>query len=278
MTTVAELTPRASRSSSAPTPTTCSTTRARPIPADQLHLPGPDFVDRVWLDSDRTTGTLRNLQWLFDSGRLAGTGYVSHPAGRPGHRALRRAPASRPNPIYFDPENIVRLAIEGGCNAVASTVGVLGAVLAQVRPQAPVHRQAQPQRAADATRTQFDQIEFASVQRAWDMGAAGVGATIYFGSDQSHAPDRRDRRGLRGGPPARDVHRPVVLPAQLGLQGRRRRLPPRRRPHGPGQPPRRDDPGRHHQAEAAGEQRRLQRRSTRTGVVRQDATSSSTPS
>src|SRR3712207_1341385 len=101
--------------------------RCETIPADSLHLPGPDFVDRVWVDSDRTTGTLRNLQWLVNSGRLAGTGHVSI---LPVDQGIEHSAGASfaANPIYFDPENIVRLAVEGGCNAVASTVGVLGAV------------------------------------------------------------------------------------------------------------------------------------------------------
>jgi class I fructose-bisphosphate aldolase len=97
------------------------------FPAENLHLPGEDFVDRVWVDSDRSTTVLRNLQWLFHSGRLANSGYVSI---LPVDQGIEHSGGASfaPNPIYFDPENIVRLAIEGGCNAVASTVGVLGAV------------------------------------------------------------------------------------------------------------------------------------------------------
>jgi class I fructose-bisphosphate aldolase len=101
--------------------------RCETFPADQLHLPGPDFVDRVWVHSDRSTNVLRNLEWLFHSGRLSGTGYVSI---LPVDQGIEHSAGASfaPNPIYFDPESIVRLAIEGGCNAVASTVGVLGAV------------------------------------------------------------------------------------------------------------------------------------------------------
>ena len=118
------------------------------IPKDQLHLPGPDFVDRVWRDSDRRPRVLRNLAAPLGHGRLARHRLPLDPPGRPGHRALGAA-SFAPNPIYFDPENIVELAIEGGCNAVASTLGVLGVGRAPVRPPDPVHRQAQPQRAAD---------------------------------------------------------------------------------------------------------------------------------
>src|SRR3954470_2429273 len=101
---------------------TCET-----ISADQLHLPGPDFIDRLWLASDRASATLRNLQWLFDHGRLAGTGYVSI---LPVDQGIEHSAGASfaPNPLYFDPENLVRLAVERGCNAVAPTLGVLGAV------------------------------------------------------------------------------------------------------------------------------------------------------
>ena len=157
--------------------------RSETIPADALHLPGPDFVDRVWVDSDRTTGTLRNLQWLLNSGRLAGTGHVSI---LPVDQGIEHSAGASfaPNPIYFDPENIVRLAIEGGCNAVASTVGVLGAVSRKYAHKFPFIVKLNHNELLTYP-NKFDQVEFASVRRAWDMGAVGVGATIYFGSDQS---------------------------------------------------------------------------------------------
>ncbi|MDP9383925.1 MAG: class I fructose-bisphosphate aldolase [Actinomycetota bacterium] len=153
------------------------------IRANQLHLPGPDFVDRVWVDSDRTTGTLRNLQWLFNQGRLAGTGHVSI---LPVDQGIEHSAGASfaPNPAYFDPENIVRLAIEGGCNAVASTVGVLGAVSRRYAHRFPFIVKLNHNELLTHP-NQFDQVEFASVRRAWDMGAVGVGATIYFGSEQS---------------------------------------------------------------------------------------------
>ena len=155
----------------------------RTIPSEDLHLPGPDFIDRVWLDSDRTTGTLRNMQWLFDSGRLAGTGYVSI---LPVDQGIEHSAGASfaPNPKYFDPENIVRLAIDGGCNAVASTVGVLGAVSRKYAHKLPFIVKLNHNELL-TNPNQFDQVEFASVQRAWEMGAAAVGATIYFGSEQS---------------------------------------------------------------------------------------------
>ena len=148
-----------------------------------LHLPGPDFVDRVYADTDRSTVTLRNLQALFSHGRLAGTGYVSI---LPVDQGIEHSAGASfaPNPIYFDPRAIVELAIEGGTNAVASTLGVLGAVSRRYAHHIPFivklnHNEllTYPNR--------FDQVMFAGVQRAWELGAAGVGATIYFGSEES---------------------------------------------------------------------------------------------
>jgi class I fructose-bisphosphate aldolase len=158
--------------------------RCETFPADQLHLPGPDFVDRVWLASDRSTTVLRNLEWLFRSGRLSGSGYVSI---LPVDQGIEHSAGASfaPNPIYFDPENIVRLAIEGGCNAVASTVGVLGSVSRKYAHKFPFIVKLNHNQLLTLPNT-FDQVEFASVRRAHEMGAAGVGATIYFGSDESN--------------------------------------------------------------------------------------------
>src|SRR4051795_5096074 len=153
------------------------------FPASELHLPGPDFIDRVLTDTDRPTNVLRNLQWLLASGRLSGTGYVSI---LPVDQGIEHSGGASfaPNPRYFDPENLVELAVEGGCNALASTVGVLGAVSRKWAHKLPFivklnHNEllTYPNGA--------DQIMFASVQRAADMGAVGVGATIYFGSENS---------------------------------------------------------------------------------------------
>ncbi len=154
------------------------------FPAENLHLPGPDFVDRVWVDSDRSTLVLRNLQWLVNSGRLSGTGHVSI---LPVDQGIEHSGGASfaPNPIYFDPENIVRLAVEGGCNAVASTVGVLGAVSRKWAHKFPFIVKLNHNQLMTLPNT-FDQVRFASVQRAHDMGAAGVGATIYFGSPESN--------------------------------------------------------------------------------------------
>ena len=153
------------------------------IPKESLHLPGSDFVDRIWVASDRPIPVLRSLAQLFNHGRLAGTGYMSI---LPVDQGIEHSAGASfaPNPIYFDPENIVRLAIEGGCNAVASTLGVLGMVSRKWAHRIPFvvklnHNEfiSYPNR--------FDQIMFANVQQAYDMGAAAVGATIYFGSDES---------------------------------------------------------------------------------------------
>ncbi len=157
---------------------TCET-----ISSDQLHLPGPDFIDRLWLATDRSSATLRNLQWLFDHGRLAGTGYVSI---LPVDQGIEHSAGASfaPNPIYFDPENLVRLAIEGGCNAIASTLGVLGAVSRTYAHKLPFILKLNHNELLSYP-NEHDQIMFASVKRAWNMGAVGVGATIYFGSPES---------------------------------------------------------------------------------------------
>src|SRR5918997_6148842 len=157
--------------------------RSETFPASQLHLPGPDFVDRVFVDSDRPTNVLRNLQWLLNSGRLSGTGYVSI---LPVDQGIEHSGGASfaPNPIYFDPENLVRLAVEGGCNAFASTFGVLGAVSRKWAHKFPFIVKLNHNELLTYP-NEYDQVAFGSVQRAWDMGAAGVGAAIYFGSDHS---------------------------------------------------------------------------------------------
>jgi class I fructose-bisphosphate aldolase len=158
--------------------------QCKTISKERLHLPGDDFVDRVQGTTDRNPQVLRNLQMLMNHGRLGGTGYLSllpvdqgveHSAGA----------SFAPNPDYFDPENIVKLAIEGGCNGVASTLGVLGSVSRQYAHKIPFivkinHNEllSYPNR--------YDQILFSSVEKAWELGALAVGATIYFGSEESH--------------------------------------------------------------------------------------------
>jgi class I fructose-bisphosphate aldolase len=153
------------------------------VDASTLQLPGPDFIDRVVVASDRPTTVLRNLQWLVHSGRLAGTGYVSI---LPVDQGIEHSAAASfaPAPEYFDPDNIVRLAVEGGCNAVASTLGVLGAVSRKWAHKFPFIVKLNHNELLTYP-NKFDQIMFGSVQRAYDMGAAGVGATIYFGSAES---------------------------------------------------------------------------------------------
>ena len=159
------------------------THRCETISADDLHLPGPDFVDRVLLASDRPTNVLRNLQWLLQSGRLSGTGYVSI---LPIDQGIEHSAAASfaPNPMYFDPGNLVRLAIEGGCNAIASTIGALGSVSREYAHRFPFIVKLNHNELLTYPNS-YDQIMFGSVQRAHELGAAGVGATVYFGSPES---------------------------------------------------------------------------------------------
>src|SRR5690349_9326450 len=150
---------------------------------DSLHLPGPDFVDRVVAATDRTPMVLRNFNQILTHGRLAGTGYVSILPVDQGIEHSAGASFAK-NPIYFDPENIVKLAIEGGCNAVASTLGVLGAVSRKYAHKIPFIVKLNHNEFLSYP-NKYDQIPFGSVEQAFDMGAAAVGATIYFGSDES---------------------------------------------------------------------------------------------
>ena len=158
--------------------------QCRTIAKESLHLPGPDFVDRVFADSDRCPPVLRNLQSVFDHGRLGGTGYLSI---LPVDQGIEHSAGASfaPNPIYFDPENIVKLAMEGGCNAVASTLGVLGAVARKYAHKIPFIVKINHNQLLSYPNT-FDQRLFASVEQAFDMGAAAVGATVYFGSEESN--------------------------------------------------------------------------------------------
>jgi fructose-bisphosphate aldolase, class I len=156
---------------------------SKTIAKDQLQLPGPDFVDRVWALSDRRPAVLRSLQTLFNGGRLAGTGYLSI---LPVDQGIEHSAGSSfaPNPQYFDPANIVRLAIEGGCNAVASTFGVLGIVARKYAHKIPFIVKINHNELLTYP-NKFDQVLFGTVEEAHDMGAVGVGATIYFGSEES---------------------------------------------------------------------------------------------
>jgi class I fructose-bisphosphate aldolase len=157
--------------------------QCKTIPRESLHLPGPDWIDRSYAASDRPTRVLSSLQALIGHGRLAGTGYVSilpvdqgveHSAGA----------SFAPNPMYFDPENIVKLGIEGGCNGVASTLGVLGSVARKYAHKIPFLLKFNHNEFLSYPNS-FDQIRFASVRQGFEMGAVGVGATIYFGSEES---------------------------------------------------------------------------------------------
>jgi class I fructose-bisphosphate aldolase len=153
------------------------------IPKDMLHLPGPDFVGRVLVHTDRPTAVLRNMQTIFNTGRLAGTGYLSI---LPVDQGIEHSAGASfaPNPIYFDPENIVKLAIEGGCNAVASTLGVLGAVSRKYAHKIPFIMKFNHNELLSYPNF-YDQTLFASVQQAFELGAVAVGATVYFGSHES---------------------------------------------------------------------------------------------
>ena len=153
------------------------------FPKEQLHVPGPDFVDRIFIPSDRNINVIKNLEWLYQTGRLAGTGYLSILPVDQGIEHSAGASFAK-NPVYFDPENIVKLAIEGGCNAVASTLGVLGSVARKYAHKIPFVLKINHNELLTYP-NKFDQIMFAGVEQAWDMGAAAVGATIYFGSEES---------------------------------------------------------------------------------------------
>ncbi len=158
--------------------------KSNTVSKDQLHIPGPDFINRVLVPSDRPVPVLRNLQTVFNHGRLAGTGYLSVLPVDQGIEHTGGA-SFAPNPIYFDPENIVKLAIEGGCNAVASTLGVLGSVARKYAHQIPFIVKVNHNELLTYP-TKYDQILFASVDQAFEMGAIAIGATIYYGSEESN--------------------------------------------------------------------------------------------
>jgi fructose-bisphosphate aldolase, class I len=153
------------------------------IPKEDVVAPGPDFLDRVMVNTDRSPAVLRSLSSLYGHGRLADTGYVSI---LPVDQGIEHSAAASfaPNPLYFDPLNICRLAVEGGCNAVASTFGVLGAVSRRFAHRIPFIAKLNHNELLTYP-NQYDQVMFGSVKQAFDLGAAGVGATIYFGSEQS---------------------------------------------------------------------------------------------
>lgn len=154
------------------------------VPKAKLHLPGPDFIDQVYSMTDRRPPVLRNLAQLFNHGRLAGTGYLSI---LPVDQGIEHSAGASfaINPDYFDPENLVKLAIEGGCNAIASTLGALGSVCRRYAHKIPFIVKLNHNELLSYPNS-YDQIYFGQVEQAWEMGAAAVGATIYFGSEESH--------------------------------------------------------------------------------------------
>jgi class I fructose-bisphosphate aldolase len=157
--------------------------RCTAIPKSTLHIPGTDYIDRVLVHSDRPTTVLNNLQRIFNSGRLAGTGYTSI---LPVDQGIEHSAAASfaPNPVYFDPENIIKLALEGGCNAVASTLGVRGLMSRKYAHKIPFVVKLNHNELLTYP-NQHDQVYFGNVDQAYNMGAAAIGATIYFGSDES---------------------------------------------------------------------------------------------
>lgn len=157
--------------------------QCKTIDKSVLHTPSPDFVDKVWMQSNRSIPTLKSIQSLFDNGRLAGTGYLSI---LPVDQGIEHSAGASfaPNPIYFDSENIVKLAIEGGCNAVASTYGVLASVSRKYAHKIPFIVKINHNEFISYPNS-FDQIMFGTIKDAWNLGATAVGATIYFGSEES---------------------------------------------------------------------------------------------
>jgi len=157
---------------------TCKT-----IAKEHLHLPGPDFIDRVFAQTNRSPQVLRSIQNIYNTGRLAGTGYMSI---LPVDQGIEHSGGASfaPNPIYFDPENIIKLAIEGGCNAVASTFGVLAANSRKYAHKIPFIVKINHNEILSYP-NKFDQIMYGSIQEAWNLGATAIGATIYFGSEES---------------------------------------------------------------------------------------------
>ncbi|MBN1404831.1 MAG: class I fructose-bisphosphate aldolase [Opitutales bacterium] len=160
------------------------THECKTISKDSLALPGNDFIDRVWMNSDRNIRVLNNLSRLYNTGRLAGTGYLSI---LPVDQGIEHSGAASfaPNPAYFDPENIIKLAIEGGCNGVASTFGVLGMTARKYAHKIPFIAKINHNQLMTYPNT-FDQVMFGQIEEAYEMGCAAVGATIYFGSEESN--------------------------------------------------------------------------------------------
>ncbi|MFQ5900168.1 MAG: class I fructose-bisphosphate aldolase [Thermodesulfobacteriota bacterium] len=160
------------------------TYKCKGIPKGNLHLPGPDFIDRIFIPSDRPVGVLNNISRFFNHGRLAGTGYLSI---LPVDQGIEHSAGASfaPNPVCFDPEGIIHLAIEGGCNAVASTLGVLGSLARSYSHKIPFILKLNHNEFISYPNS-YDQVMFADIDHAFDIGAVGVGATIYFGSEESN--------------------------------------------------------------------------------------------
>ena len=179
---------------------------SKTIPKEDLNLPGADFVDRVWVQSDRNPAVLRSLQTLFDNGRLGGTGYLSI---LPVDQGIEHSAGASfaPNPALFDPENVVKLAVEGGCNAVASTFGVLGAVARKYAHKIPFVVKINHNELLTYP-NKFDQVLFGTIEQARSMGAVAVGATIYFGSEES---TRQITEISEAFAYAHEVRRPTIL-------------------------------------------------------------------
>ena len=212
--------------------------RCTGILKESLHLPGPDYVDRVVAIKDRKPGVLRSMQALYGHGRLTNTGYLSilpvdqgveHSAGA----------SFAPNPLYFDPDNIVKLAIEGGCNAVASTLGVLSSVARRYAHKIPFIVKINHNEILSYPNI-YDQTLYASVDQAFDMGAVAIGATVFYGSEHSR---RQIQEVSEAFAHAHELglHHLMGVFAQSGIQDRRQGLPCVRRPDWPSQSPRGDD-------------------------------------
>jgi hypothetical protein len=218
------------------------------IPKSSLHVPGPDFVNRVVSATDRPIPVLRNLQQMFNTGRLAGTGYLSI---LPVDQGIEHSAGASfaPNPVYFDPEKIVELAYEGGCNAVASTLGVLGAVARKWAHKIPFMLKFNHNELLTLPNV-HQQDRFGSIRQAFEMGAPpsarrSTSAPTTRASRSSTSPRCSPRPTSWAWSPSSGATS-ATAPSRPG----RRRLPHLGRPHRPGQPPRRHHPGRHHQAEA----------------------------
>ncbi len=184
------------------------------IPKARLSIPGPDFIDRVMAQSDRPIRVLQSLQTIFNAGRLGGSGYVSF---LPVDQGIEHSAGASfaPNPDYFDPDKIIQLAIEGGCNGVATTLGVLGAVARKYAHKIPFMLKLNHNELLTYPST-FDQVMFASVEQAWNLGAVAVGATIYFGSENA---DRQIQEVARAFEMAHELGMATVLWCYLRNSG-----------------------------------------------------------